>query len=83
MNENKEVGFVLNPLLEAQRKFSVIENRLFYLGLQDINPHLTENDKFYDKQFPDTHINTAKKEQKKTRKKARKYLLFLVICVGQ
>ena len=59
MEENKEVGFVLNPLLEAQRKFSVIENRLFYLGLQDINPHLTENDKFYDKQFPDTHITPS------------------------
>ncbi len=59
MEKNKEVGFVLNPLLEAQRKFSVIENRLFYLGLQDINPHLTENDKFYDEQFPDTHITPS------------------------
>lgn len=59
MENTKEVGFVLNPLLEAQRKFSVIENRLFYLGLQDINPHLTENDKFYDKQFPDTHITPS------------------------
>lgn len=59
MENTKEVGFVLNPLLEAQRKFSVIENRLFYLGLQDINPHLTENDKFYDEQFPDTHITPS------------------------
>ena len=30
-----------------------------YLGLQDVNPHLTENDKFYDEQFPDTHITPS------------------------
>ena len=53
------LGFVLNPLLEAQRKFNVIENRLFYLGLQDVNPHLTEKDRFYDEHFPDTHITPS------------------------
>ena len=57
--EKKKVGFALNPLLEAQRKFSVIENRLFYLGLQDVNPHLTEKDVFYDTKFPDTHITPS------------------------
>lgn len=58
--ENKnDVCFILNPLLEAQRKFSVMENRLFYLGLQDVNPHLTENDKFFDKDFPDTHMTPS------------------------
>ncbi len=51
--------YQLNPLIEAKKDFDVIENRLFYLGLQDINPHLSENDKFYDKQFPDTVITPA------------------------
>ena len=51
--------FQLNPLIEAQKDFDVMETRLFYLGLQDVNPHLTENDKFYDKQFPDTVITPS------------------------
>ncbi len=59
MKKQEKIGFVLNPLLEAQRKFSVIENRLFYLGLQDINPHITEKDIFYDEKFPDTHITPS------------------------
>lgn len=55
MEKNKMV-FQLNPLIETQKDFDVMETRLFYLGLQDINPHITENDKFYDEQFPDTNI---------------------------
>lgn len=51
--------FQLNPLIEAQKDFDVMETRLFYLGLQDVNPHLTENDKFFDEQFPDTVITPA------------------------
>ena len=51
--------FQLNPLIEAQKDFDVMETRLFYLGLQDVNPHLTENDKFFDKQFPDTIITPS------------------------
>lgn len=61
MNEeiNNKPTYQLNPLIEAQKGFDVMETRLFYLGLQDINPHLTENDKFYDEQFPDTVITPS------------------------
>ena len=34
--EEKKVGFMLNPLVEARRNFGVIENRIFYLGLKNI-----------------------------------------------
>lgn len=52
----KDLTYQLNPLIEAQKNFDVMESRLFYLGLQDVNPHITENDKYYDKEFPDTVI---------------------------
>ena len=57
--DNKKHGFLLNPLVEAQRNFNVMETRLFYLGLQDVNPHISEKDKFYDKNFPDTFISSS------------------------
>ena len=53
--KNKET-YQLNPLIEAQKAFDVMETRIFYLGLQNINPHVSNNDKFYDKEFPDTVI---------------------------
>ena len=56
--KNKET-YQLNPLIEAQKGFDVMETRLFYLGLQNINPHVSDNDKFYDKEFPDTIITPA------------------------
>ena len=55
MKENK-MTYQLNPLIEAQKGFDVMATRLFYLGLQDINPHITQNDRFYDEEFPDTVI---------------------------
>ncbi len=58
MDENKPT-YQLNPLVEAQKDFDVMETRLFYLGLQDVNPHLTSNDKYYDEQFPDTVITPS------------------------
>ena len=56
--DNKKHGFLLNPLVEAQRNFNVMETRLFYLGLQDVNPHISEKDKFYDKNL--LHIYFSK-----------------------
>lgn len=53
---NSLTTYQLNPLLEAQKNFDVMETRLFYLGLQDINPHLSDKDKHYDTQLPDTYI---------------------------
>ena len=51
--------YQLNPLIEAQKDFDVMETRLFYLGLQDINPHITEKDKYFDENFPDTIITPS------------------------
>ena len=64
-DENKKekpkpiLTYQLNPLIEAQKDFDVMETRLFYLGLQDVNPHISQNDKYYDTQFPDTLITPA------------------------
>jgi len=52
----KNITYQLNPLIEAQKDFDVMETRLFYLGLHDINPHITEKDKYFDENFPDTII---------------------------
>ncbi len=51
--------YQLNPLINAQKEFNVIETRLFYLGLKEINPHLTEKDIYFDKEFPDTLIRPS------------------------
>lgn len=39
---------------------NTIELRLFILGLQGINPHLSPNDKLYDTEFKEVFIPTAK-----------------------
>ena len=54
--KDKNLTYQLNPLLEAQKDFDVMETRLFYLGLRDVNPHVSVNDKHYDKVFPNTVI---------------------------
>ena len=56
--ENKPI-YQLNPLIEAQKSFDVMETRIFYLGLQDVNPHISAKDKYYDTNFPDTLITPA------------------------
>ena len=55
----KAMTYQLNPLVEAQKGFDVMETRIFYLGLQAINPHITEKDKYYDVNFPDTVITPS------------------------
>lgn len=45
-----------NPLVESCKKFSTIEHRVFYLGLRGINPHLSDNDKYFDRDFPEIFI---------------------------
>lgn len=44
-----------NPLIESRKKMSLSELRLFALGLQDVKPHITENNT-YDIDFPETLI---------------------------
>ncbi len=48
-----------NPLVEGRRDFSLIETRLFYIGLRDIAPKLTGKEKPWqggNKDFPHTFI---------------------------
>ena len=53
-----------NPLIEGRRDFSLTEARLFYLGLRDIVPKLTNKVKPWEdmsiKDFPTTHIEPKK-----------------------
>lgn len=56
------VVYQANPLVEGRRDFSLIETRLFYIGLRDLVPRLTEKvkvwgDKAY-KDFPTTVIES-------------------------
>ena len=48
-----------NPLIEARKNFNLMGMRIFMLGLQGINPHLSTRDKFFDEEFKETFI-TAK-----------------------
>lgn len=57
MADKDLMTYQLNPLINAQKGFNVMETRLFYLGLKDINPHVTENDIYFDTDFPDTYIS--------------------------
>ena len=52
-----------NPLVEARRDFSLIEARIFYLGLRDVVPRLTEKLKIWGREkassdFPTTVLST-------------------------
>ena len=38
------IVYQANPLIEGRRDFSLIEMRLFYIGLKGIVPKLTEKD---------------------------------------
>jgi plasmid replication initiation protein len=49
-----------NPLIEGRREFSLIESRIFYLGLKDVVPRLTAKNKPWQdvsiRDFPTTHL---------------------------
>ena len=56
------VVYQANPLIEGRRDFSLIEARIFYLGLRELVPKLTNKkkvwgDKVYD-EFPTTVLST-------------------------
>jgi len=44
-----------NPLIEARKKMNVTEMRLFILGLQDVKPHI-KDENFHDVEFHETRI---------------------------
>ena len=49
-----------NPLINARKGMDITELRIFALGLQALNPHRSNNDKFYDEEFPRTFIPSGR-----------------------
>ncbi len=49
-----------NPLLNARKDFDMIAMRIFLIGLRGLNPHFSENDKFFDTEFKEMFIPTSK-----------------------
>ena len=65
--KNEERALVLrndvyqsNPLVNSRKVFDLLGMRIFLLGLRGLNPHFSEQDKYYDKEFPDLFIPTSK-----------------------
>lgn len=56
MEDRRPAIYQANPLIEARKAMNALEMRLFMLALQDVNPHLSANDKYYDTEFKETHI---------------------------
>ena len=49
-----------NPLVQARKDFDVIGMRVFFLGLQGLNPHFSERDKYFDEEFNRLFVPTSK-----------------------
>ena len=43
--------YQINPLIQARKQMGAIELKIFILGLQGVNPHVSSKDKYYDKEF--------------------------------
>ena len=57
--KGRELVYQGNPLIQSRKDFTTIGMRLFILGLMGLNPHLSKNDKFFDKEFPNIFISTS------------------------
>ena len=55
----KEKIYQTNPLIQARKQMGAIELKIFILGLQGVNPHISTKDKYYDDKFWITHISPA------------------------
>ena len=55
----RELVYQGNPLIQSRKYFNTIGTRLFILGLMTLNPHLSKNDKFFDKEFPIVNISPS------------------------
>ena len=53
-----ELVYQGNPLIQSRKYFNAIGTRLFILGLMTLNPHLSKNDKHFDKEFPLVFVST-------------------------
>lgn len=49
-----------NLLVQARKNFDIISTRIFFMGLRGLNPHFSENDKFFDADFKEIFIPTSK-----------------------
>ena len=49
-----------NPLVRARRSMTTLQAKIFAIGLADVNPHMSVNDKTYDIQFRDTYVPASK-----------------------
>ena len=59
-NETPAYTYRLNALLEMQNNLDVMESKIYYLGLANINPHVSSKDKYFDTEFKMLHIPTEK-----------------------
>ena len=58
-SKGRELVYQGNALIQSRKYFNTIGTRLFILGLMTLNPHLSKNDKFFDKEFPLVHITPS------------------------
>ena len=56
----REKIYQSNPLIEARKYMNNIELKIFILGLQGVNPHISNKDLHYDKEFKPIFISTKK-----------------------
>lgn len=49
-----------NPLIQARKNFDIMSTRIFFLGLRGLNPHFSEQDKYFDVEFKELFIPTSK-----------------------
>lgn len=49
-----------NPLIEARKSFDLMETRIFFLGLQGLNPHFSSRDKYFDEEFKELFIPSSR-----------------------
>jgi len=54
--ERRSVIYQANPLIEGRQPFGTIEMRLFLLALQHVNPHVSNNDRYYDEAFKELYL---------------------------
>ncbi|MFV0637018.1 replication initiation protein [Mitsuokella sp.] len=58
VNEARDI-YQSNPLIEARKPLNALEMRLFLLAVAHVNPHISGNDKYYDKEFREFHLTPA------------------------
>lgn len=49
-----------NQIIQSSKKFDLMGLRLFLIGLMSLNPHYSENDKYYDEGFPRVLVSAQK-----------------------